>query len=101
MNRIGITHFCLNRSTRWFGVLAVLPLLAGTILAQDVLQPVVPKHLRGRNDAERSGMHDAGNIRTVFYNYGMVGSYPDDPINVDLSIFHSAEVPKGSGMNCA
>jgi hypothetical protein len=73
--------------------------LAGSGSAQDQLQPVVPKHLRGRNDAERSGTHDAGNIRTLFYNYGMVGSYPDDPINVDLSIFHSAEVPKGSGMN--
>ncbi len=66
---------------------------------QTPLQPVVPKSQRGRNDAERSGTHDAGNIRTVFYNYGMVGDYPADPINVDLSIFHSAEVPKGSGEN--
>ncbi len=67
--------------------------------AQFALQPVVPKDQRGRLDAERSGMHDAGNIRTVFYNFGMVGDYPADPINVDLSVFHSAEVPKGSGMN--
>jgi hypothetical protein len=29
----------------------------------------------------------------------MVGDYPPDPGNVDLSVFHSAEVPKGSGMN--
>ena len=29
----------------------------------------------------------------------MVGDYPDDPINVDLSIFHSVEIPKGSGEN--
>ncbi len=67
--------------------------------AQGGLQPVVPKDQRGRNDAERSGTHDAGNIRSIFYNYGMVGDYPADPINVDLSIFHSAEVPKGSGLN--
>ncbi len=53
----------------------------------------------GSNDAERSGTHDAGNIRTIFWNYGMVGDYPADPINVDLSVFHSVEVPKGSGMN--
>ena len=39
------------------------------------------------------------NIRTVFWNYGMVGDYPADPGNVDLSVFHSVEVPKGSGMN--
>lgn len=45
------------------------------------------------------GQHDANNIRTVFWNYGMVGDYPADPINVDLSVFHSVEVPKGSGMN--
>ncbi len=70
-----------------------------TASAQQSLSPVIPKNQRGRNDAERSGTHDAGNIRTVFYNYGMVGDYPADPINVDLSIFHSAEVPKGSGMN--
>jgi hypothetical protein len=59
----------------------------------------VPADQRGRLDAERSGFHDAANIRTVFWNYGMVGDYPADPGNVDLSIFHSVEVPKGSGMN--
>src|SRR5207247_7450461 len=30
---------------------------------------------------------------------GMVGDYPLDPQNADLSIFHSVEVPKGTGMN--
>ena len=75
--------------------------LSGGIAAAQKLEPLVPKDQRGRNDAERSGTHDAGNIRTVFYNYGMVGDYPADPINVDLSIFHSVEVPKGSGMNYA
>jgi hypothetical protein len=67
------------------------------MLAQIV--PPVPKDKRGRIDAERQGFHDANNIRTVFLNYGMVGDYPNDPINVDLSVFHSVEVPKGSGLN--
>jgi hypothetical protein len=81
-------------------VLAVLEIVdPRPTCGQQQLQPVVPKEKRGRNDAERSGTHDAGNIRTIFYNYGMVGDYPSDPINVDLSIFHSAEIPKGSGMN--
>jgi hypothetical protein len=59
----------------------------------------VPEDQRGRIDAERSGFLDANNIRTVFWNYGMVGDYPRDPGNVDLSVFHSVEVPRGSGMN--
>jgi hypothetical protein len=63
------------------------------------LEPTVPENERGRLGAERSGIHDASNIRTVFWNYGMVGDYPPDPGNVDLSVFHSAEVPKGSGLN--
>lgn len=63
------------------------------------LQPVIPKDKRGRIDAERKGFHDAANIRTEFWNFGMVGNYPSDPIGVDLSVFHSAEVPKGSGLN--
>jgi hypothetical protein len=63
------------------------------------IQTPVPPDLRGRSDAERSGTHDANNIRTVFWNYGMVGDYPSDPIGVDLSTFHSVEVPKGTGMN--
>jgi len=71
--------------------------LAGSLLAQ-VPTPVPPDQ-RGDLQYERMGFHDAANIRTVFYNYGMVGDYPPDPGNVDLSVFHSAEVPKGSGMN--
>ena len=70
---------------------------AGPVLAQIV--PPVPLPQRGRLDAERSGTHDANNIRTIFWNYGMVGDYPRDPINVDLSVFHSVEIPKGSGVN--
>jgi hypothetical protein len=69
---------------------------AGTARAQSV---VVPPALRGSLDAERSGTHDANNLRTVFWNYGMVGDYPSNPGNVDLSVFHSVEVPKGTGMN--
>jgi len=76
-------------------ILLILPATA----AYAQLQPNVPPDKRGRIDAERSGFHDAANIRTTFYNYGMVGDYPADPINVDLSVFHSAEVPKGSGLN--
>ena len=82
-----------------------LALLAGVLLhgvtsalAQTPV-PVVPKDQRGSISAERSGTHDAANIRTVFHNFGMVGDYPNDPANADLSIFHSVEVPKGPGMN--
>jgi hypothetical protein len=60
------------------------------------LQPVVPSELRGSIDAERVGVHDANRVRTMFYNFGMVGDYVTNP---DLSVFHSVEVPKGSGMN--
>ncbi|HSQ75468.1 MAG TPA: hypothetical protein VLT13_07910, partial [Bacteroidota bacterium] len=76
MNRNWNTLSHVNTTVRWLGAALTVLCLAGSATAQDVLQPVVPKHLRGRNDAERSGTHDAGNIRTVFYNYGMVGSYP-------------------------
>ncbi len=87
-------------------VAAVLLMLTGS-LGMTILPPgsfagvvtPVPKDQRGREDAERAGQHDANNIRTIFWNYGMVGDYPRDPGNVDLSVFHSAEVPKGSGMN--
>ncbi len=57
----------------------------------------VPPDQRGRIDAERSGTQDAANIRTVFWNFGMVGDFVGS--EADLSVFHSAEVPKGSGMN--
>ena len=64
-----------------------------------ILPDPVPAEWRGAIDAEREGTHDANLIRTVFLNYGMVGDYPADPGNVDLSIFHSIEIPKGSGEN--
>jgi hypothetical protein len=79
--------------------------LAGALFALATALPAfaaakyVPPSERGTSDAERSGTHDANNIRTIFWNYGMVGDYPSDPGNVDLSVFHSMEVPKGSGLN--
>ncbi len=80
-----------------------MALLLGIILAATARPAMwstpVPQDQRGREDAERAGQHDANNMRTIFWNYGMVGDYPRDPGNVDLSVFHSVEVPKGSGMN--
>ncbi|MEX1055907.1 MAG: hypothetical protein WED81_07740, partial [Rhodothermales bacterium] len=80
----GIIHFVL------FTVLLTL-----TARAQQV-EPVVPAEWRSQIDAERSGIHDANRIRTLFYNFGMVGDYQPNP---DLSVFHSVEVPKGIGLN--
>ncbi len=60
----------------------------------------VPPDQRGNISAERLGTHNANNIRTRFWNFGMVGDYPSDPVNVDLSIFFSMQVPKGpEGVN--
>jgi hypothetical protein len=56
---------------------------------------VVPQDQRGGEDYVRQGTHDANRIRTMFYNYGMAGDYPRDPGNVDYTIFHSMEWPKG------
>ncbi len=75
-------------------VLAVL-LAAPSANAQTPF-PVTPPEFRGRIDAERQGGHDANRIRTVFYNYGMVGDFQTNP---DLSVFHSVEVPRGVGLN--
>ena len=90
---IRIRPRCIASLTLAFALLA--PGLPGSA---DVPVPV-PKSQRGRIDAERSGTHDAANIRTVFWNFGMVGDFPPDPGNVDLSVFHSVEVPRGTGMN--
>ncbi len=87
-----------SRFPRLPAAVALTLLLAGSPVGADVDTPV-PQSARGRIDAERRGFHDANNMRTEFWNYGMVGNYPPDPGNVDLSIFHSVEVPKGSGMN--
>lgn len=84
----------MRTAGRWVALLALATALP--VGAQD--GPVPPDE-RGTLDAERSGTLDASNIRTIFWNYGMVGDYPADPAGVDLSVFHSAEAPKGSGMN--
>ena len=73
-----------------------MPAMMPRIASGQELQPVVPPELRGQINAERQGVHDANRIRTIFHNYGMVGDFE---VNPDLSIFHSAEVPKGSGLN--
>ncbi|MFH0735216.1 MAG: hypothetical protein V1773_12265 [bacterium] len=83
-------------------ILIVLSVLFFICLSSSFAQPylpVVPQELRGRLDAEREGTHDANRIRTMFYNFGMIGDYPPDPLRVDLSVFHSVEIPKGSGEN--
>ena len=84
-----------------FSRVLLLSLCVATIVPLCDAQIVtpVPQNKRGSSLYERKGTHDANNIRTEFWNYGMVGNYPSDPINVDLSIFHSMEVPKGSGVN--
>ena len=81
------------------GVLAVALFLMVRLSAAGAAPAIVPPGERGTIQAERAGTHDASNIRTLFWNYGMVGDYPQDPLNVDLSVFHSIEAPKGSGKN--
>jgi hypothetical protein len=71
--------------------------LASVCSARAELAPVVPNALRGNKNYERTGFHDANRIRTEFHNFGMVGNNWGNP--VDLSVKHSVEVPKGSGMN--
>ncbi|HEY2955354.1 MAG TPA: hypothetical protein VGK89_08925 [Candidatus Eisenbacteria bacterium] len=84
----------------WRGAALALALLGAPVPRARAAVPVpVPPAQRAHLDAERSGFHDAANIRTVYWNFGMVGDYPSDPGSVDLSVFHSVEVPKGSGMN--
>ncbi|HQV30918.1 MAG TPA: hypothetical protein PKV71_03535 [Calditrichia bacterium] len=78
--------------------LILLTFATGLAIAQNY-QPLIPYSLRGDLQYEREGTHDANNIRTLFLSYGMVGSYPPDPLTVDLSVFHSVEVPKGSNEN--
>ena len=97
----GTRHSALHRVRAAFGTVLVAALAAGTSgrASGGDLQPVVPAEERGQADAERAGIHDASNIRTLFWNYGMVGDFPADPGNVDPSVFHSVEVPKGTGMN--
>ncbi len=80
-------------------MLAIVLFLMAPVSAAGAAPTSVPPSQRGTTQAERAGTHDTGRIRTVFWNFGMVGDFPQDPLNVDLSIFHSIEAPKGSGMN--
>jgi hypothetical protein len=91
----------MSRVTRFTVALALLAAvgIAAAPARSQTPAPLVPKALRSKISAERTGTHDAANIRTLFYNFGMVGDFPNDPQGVDLSIFHSVEVPKGTGMN--
>src|SRR5512134_2421079 len=97
-NKTQQTILFSHPSLLWlFIILTIFSLLDFETEAQ-VITPVPPEW-RGNIDAERIGHHDANLIRTRYRSYGMVGDYPDDPINVDLSIFHSVEIPKGTGEN--
>jgi hypothetical protein len=80
------------------GALVLLVICASTpLFSQQQFYPVVPADKRGTSDAERTGTHDANNIRTEFRNFGIVGYYWGG--GVDLASQHSVEVPNGSGMN--
>jgi hypothetical protein len=77
-------------------------LVSGLVFSLQVwsqeLQPVVPATLRGNANFERSGLHDANLIRTLFYSYGMVGDFKTSDV-LDITVDHFVEVPKGSGEN--
>ena len=86
-------------AVRWPAQAFAILLLGAVSLAGASLALAVPPDQRGDPAMERMGLHDGGNIRTLFRNYGMVGDYPANPLNVDLSVFHSMEAPIRSGMN--
>src|SRR5215510_4007443 len=88
-----------HSATLGVGLVASI-LLGGSVLLHGAnLTLTVPPGERGDPAMERMGLHDQGNIRTLFWNYGMIGDYPLDPLHVDLTAFHSLEAPLGSGMN--
>jgi hypothetical protein len=62
-------------------------------------RPSSPPEQRGAHRRRALGHARRREHPHVFWNFGMVGDFPSDPGNVDLSVFHSVEVPKGSGMN--
>lgn len=79
------------------GVLSLSLVTVCNVLISQQYYPVVPPEKRGSSDAERTGVHDANNIRTEFRNFGIVGYWWGG--GVDIATQHSVEVPKGSGMN--
>ncbi len=84
-------------TTKEFIALLGMTVACGSSLIAQTYLPIVPLSQRGALDAERRGTHSANNIRTEFWNYGMVGNYfgPDANLRED----HSCEVPQGTGMN--
>lgn len=85
------------RTTIFLLTLLTLAAAAMPARAQDgEIDTPVPPDRRVSIDQERRGTHDANRIRTRFFNFGMVGDFQTNP---DLSVFHSAEVPKGTGVN--
>jgi len=88
----------LRRASTVARLLAAVALLAAAGAGAQPL-PVVPKSQRGGFDSERMGTHDANNLRTRYWNFGMVGDFFEPPDKADLTVFHSVEVPKGTGMN--
>lgn len=82
---------------KYFTAIFLLIFFETCLLISQPYYPVVPPEKRGTSDAERTGLHDANNIRTEFRNFGIVGYWWGG--GVDLATQHSVEVPKGTGMN--
>ncbi len=80
----------LTKAIKYFSVVVIL-FISPMSYAQYL--DLVPIEWRGNEDYVRQGNHDANRIRTMFYNYGMVGDYQTTP---NYNIFHSMEWPKGS-----
>ncbi|MEW5798087.1 MAG: hypothetical protein AB1728_03680 [Bacteroidota bacterium] len=78
---------------KYFIVFFFFVITAGNILFAQLYYPVVPPEKRGDSQHERRGLHDANNIATEFWNYGMVGALAGD----DPRVHPSVEIPRGTG----
>ncbi len=78
---------------KYFYTLFIFVIVNSSVLLSQQLYRLVPPSGRGSSDAERRGLHDANNIATEFWNYGMVGALAGD----DPRIHPSVEVPRGTG----
>ena len=94
-----VIRSCARYAAPRAALLAMLCAMALPGAARATVRRCIPVDSLGDFHWERKGTHDAANIRTVFWNFGMVGDFPRDPVGVDLTTFHSVEAPKGSGMN--
>ncbi len=81
----------LNKPIKY--LLFFIILVFSSLIQAQQYYDLVPLDQRGDEDYVRQGTHDANRIRTLYYNYGMVGDYQTNP---DYTIFHSMEWPKGS-----